>query len=124
MDISLTFTALERCVNYIVEISFVASAWDVETTSLIWAIRDQWIDTSDTRSNQQPWGQMTIPYKHPLFEEQLKDYGSFWDDYIEGITAESEMLCQTLLCGTQTTPEYTLFSSDDLLKKTCKRIWS
>jgi len=44
------------------------------------------------------------------------------DDYVEGITAESEMLYQTLLSRTQTPPKNTLFSSDDLFKKTCKRI--
>jgi hypothetical protein len=77
---------------------------------------------TQTSSNQQPRDQKSVPYKHPLFEEQLKDCGSFMDDYTEGITAESEKLCQTLLRGTQSPPEHTLFSDDDLFKKTCKRI--
>ncbi|KAH8695891.1 hypothetical protein GQ44DRAFT_765038 [Phaeosphaeriaceae sp. PMI808] len=77
---------------------------------------------TQTSSNQQPRDQKSAPYKHPFFEEQLKDCDSFMDDYIEGITAESEKLCQALLRGTQSPPEYTLFSNDDLFKKTCKRI--
>ena len=44
------------------------------------------------------------------------------DDYTEGITAESEQPCQILLRKTLSPPEYTLFSDDDLFKKTCKRI--
>ncbi|KAL9616361.1 MAG: hypothetical protein Q9160_008755 [Pyrenula sp. 1 TL-2023] len=52
----------------------------------------------------------------------MKDCGSFVDDYTEGITAESEKLCQTLLRGTQSPPKDTLFSADELFRKTCKRI--
>ena len=77
---------------------------------------------TQTSSNQQPRDQKSAPYKHPLFEEQLKDCGSFMDDCAEGITAESEKLCQTLLRGAQSPPEHTLFSEDDLFKMTCKRI--
>ncbi|MCJ1467580.1 hypothetical protein MMC07_006205 [Pseudocyphellaria aurata] len=77
---------------------------------------------TQTSSNQQPRDQKSAPYKHPLFEEQLKDCGSFMDDHAEGITAESEKLCQTLLKGTHSPPKDTLFSEDDLFKKTCKRI--
>lgn len=81
-------------------------------------------DTNETQtsSNQQPRDQKSAPYKHPLFEEQLKDCGSFLDDFIEGITTESEKLCETLLNETQPPPEHTLFSDNVLFKKTCKRI--
>ena len=81
-------------------------------------------DTTQTQasSNQQPREQKSAPYKHPLFEEQLNDCGSFMDDHTEGITAASEELCQMLLRRTYSLPEHTLFSDDDLFKKTCKRI--
>jgi hypothetical protein len=52
----------------------------------------------------------------------LKECGSFMDDYYKGITAESEKLCQTLPQAPQLPPEHTLFSDDELFKKTCKRI--
>jgi hypothetical protein len=52
---------------------------------------------TQTPSSQQPQDQKSALYKHPLFEEQLKEYGSFMDDYQKGITAESKELCQTLL---------------------------
>jgi len=44
------------------------------------------------------------------------------DDHTEGITAASEELCQMLLGKKFLPPEHTLFSDDDLFKKTCKRI--
>ncbi|KAM3080033.1 hypothetical protein ACMFMF_003446 [Clarireedia jacksonii] len=77
---------------------------------------------TQTSSNQLPRDQKSAPYKHPLFEEQLRDCGSFLDNHAEGITAESKKLCQTLLEGEQSPPEHTLFSDDDLFQKTCTRI--
>ena len=77
---------------------------------------------TQTQSSQQPRDQKNAPYKHPMFEEQLKECGSFMDDYDKGITAEGEKLCQTLLQAPQPLPEHTLFSNDELFKKTCKRI--
>lgn len=77
---------------------------------------------TQTPSSQQPRDQKSAPYKHPLFEEQLKECGSFMDDYKKGITAESEKLCQMLLKAPQPPPEHTLFSDDELFRKTCKRI--
>lgn len=68
--------------------------------------------------------QKCAPYRHPLFQRQLKDYGSFMDDHELGITAESENLCQQLLKGPQPTPQYSLFSDDEIFKKTCKRLKS
>ena len=44
------------------------------------------------------------------------------DAYVEGITAESEKLCQMLLQAPQSLPEHTLFSDDELFKKTCKEL--
>lgn len=66
--------------------------------------------------------QKCAPYRHPLFQRQLKECGSFMDDHELGITVESEKLCQQLLKGPQPTPQDTLFSDDELFKKTCKRL--
>lgn len=77
---------------------------------------------TQTSSNQQPRDQKSAPYKHPLFEEQLKDCGSFMGQFAEGVTAKSKELCQTLLKETQPLPEHTLFSDNVLFEKTCKRI--
>ena len=66
--------------------------------------------------------QKCAPYRHPLFQRQLKECGSFMDDHELGITAESEKLCQQLLKVPQPTPQHTLFSDDELFKKTCRRI--
>lgn len=62
------------------------------------------------------------PYKHPLFERQLKECGSFMDEHELGVTAESGRLCQQLLNGPQAVPQHTLFSDDVLFKKTCRRM--
>jgi hypothetical protein len=66
--------------------------------------------------------QKCAPYKHPLFERQLKDNGSFMDEHELSITAESENLCQKLLNGPQPVPQHTLFSDDGLFKRTCRRM--
>lgn len=66
--------------------------------------------------------QKCAPYRHPLFERQLKECGSFMDDHELGITEESETLCQRLRQGSQPTPHDTLFSDDELFMKTCKRL--
>ncbi|KAF2245194.1 hypothetical protein BU26DRAFT_522295 [Trematosphaeria pertusa] len=66
--------------------------------------------------------QKCAPYRHPLFQRQLKECGSFMDDHELGITPESEKLCQQLLKELQPAPQHTLFSDDELFKKTCKRI--
>lgn len=65
------------------------------------------------------------PYKHPLFEHQLNEGGSFMDEHKLGITAESGRLCQQLLLHVpQAVPHHTLFSDDDLFNKTYKRMKS
>ncbi|KAH8724127.1 hypothetical protein GQ44DRAFT_773382 [Phaeosphaeriaceae sp. PMI808] len=46
----------------------------------------------------------------------------FMDDHNKGITAKSEKLCQTLLQAPQPLPKHTVFSDDELFKKTCKRV--
>ncbi|KAF2802877.1 uncharacterized protein BDZ99DRAFT_491919 [Mytilinidion resinicola] len=79
-------------------------------------------ETTQTQSNQQPRDQTNAPYNHPMFEEQLKDCGSFMDGYKEGITAESTKLCEALLNALQPPPEHTVFSDDEMHRKTCKRI--
>lgn len=77
---------------------------------------------TQTPSSQQLRDQKSAPYKHPLFEDQSKECDSFMDDCDEGISAQSKKLCQTLLRAPQPPPEHTLFSDDNLFKKTCKRI--
>ena len=77
---------------------------------------------TQTQSSQLSREQKSAPYKHPLFEIQLKECGSFMDNYGEGITAESKELCKKLLQAPQPPPEHTLFSDDKLFEKTCKRI--
>ncbi|KAF2105223.1 hypothetical protein BDV96DRAFT_655827 [Lophiotrema nucula] len=66
--------------------------------------------------------QKCAPYRHPLFQRQLKECGSFMDDHELSITAESEKLCQQLLKEAQPAPQHALFSDDELFKRTCKRI--
>ncbi|TAQ85560.1 hypothetical protein B7494_g6124 [Chlorociboria aeruginascens] len=65
---------------------------------------------------------LSPPYRHQLFERQLKECGSFLDNHELGITPQREKLCQQLLNGHQSTPGNTLFSDDDLFKKTCRRL--
>jgi hypothetical protein len=77
---------------------------------------------TQTSSNQQPRDQKSAPYKHPLFEEQLKDCGSFMGQFADGVTAESKELCQTLLEERQPPPEHTLFSDNVLFEKIYERI--
>jgi hypothetical protein len=81
-------------------------------------------DTIPTRtpSDQQLREQKSAPYKHPRYEGQLQERGSFMDDYEEGVTAQSEKLCQKLLEAPQPPPNHTLFSDDNIFMKTCKRI--
>ncbi|KAH7111327.1 hypothetical protein B0J11DRAFT_554356 [Dendryphion nanum] len=66
--------------------------------------------------------QKCAPYRHPLFQRQLKECGSFKGDHELGIAAEGKKLCQQLLKEPQPAPQHTLFSDDELFKKTCKRI--
>lgn len=77
---------------------------------------------SRTSSDQQPRDQKSAPYKHPRYEGHLQERGSFMDDYEEGITTESEQLCKKLLKARFDPPEQTLFSDDNLFKRTFKRI--
>jgi len=82
--------------------------------------------TSDTTPTQSAAtvsrDQKCAPYKHPLFERQLKEYGSFMDEHELGITADSESLCQQLLESPQPVPQLTLFSDDESFMKTCSRM--
>ncbi|KAF2245184.1 hypothetical protein BU26DRAFT_386315, partial [Trematosphaeria pertusa] len=74
-----------------------------------------------TPSDQQPREQKSAPYKHPRYEGQLRERGSFMGKYEEGITAESKELCQKLLRASQSPPEHTLFD-DDLFEDTLELI--
>lgn len=47
---------------------------------------------TQTSSSQQPGDQKSAVYKHPFFEEQLKDCGSYMDRSTDGIMAESKTL--------------------------------
>jgi hypothetical protein len=66
--------------------------------------------------------QKCAPYKHPMFERQLKEVGSLMDEHELGITTESGKLCQQLLNAPQEVPQNTLFSDDLLFTKTCRRM--
>jgi hypothetical protein len=79
-------------------------------------------ETTQAQSIQQLRDHRSAPYKHTFFVELLKDHGSFMKEYDEGITAESEELCQTLLQTPQMLPQDSLFSDDKLFKKTCERL--
>lgn len=68
--------------------------------------------------------QKDAPYKHPLFEHQLKAHGSFMHEHALGITVESEKLCQKLLDGPQAVPQDALFSDDVVFRNTCIRMKS
>ncbi len=74
-----------------------------------------------TPSDQQPREQMSAPYKHPRYEGQLKERGSFMGKYEEGITPKSIKLCQKLLRSPQSPPKGTLFN-DDLFEITLESI--
>lgn len=76
---------------------------------------------SRTPSDQQPREQKSAPYKHPWYEGQLRERGSFMGKYEEGITAQSTTLCQKLLRSPQSPPMGTLFN-DDLFEITLESI--
>ena len=75
-----------------------------------------------TPSDQQQREQKSAPYRHPRYEGQLQERGSFMDDHEEGISTQSEKLCQKLLQTPRKPPEHTLFSDDNPFKKTCRRL--
>lgn len=75
-----------------------------------------------TPSDQQPREQKSAPYRHPRYEGQLQERGSFMDDHDKGITAQSEKLLAKLLKTPRKPPENTLFSDDTLFKKICKSL--
>jgi hypothetical protein len=62
-----------------------------------------------TPSDQQPREEKSAPYRHPRYEGQLRERGSFMGKHEEGITTESKELCQKLLRAPQLPPENTLF---------------
>ncbi|KAL7920350.1 hypothetical protein ACQKWADRAFT_328787 [Trichoderma austrokoningii] len=79
-------------------------------------------DTTLSLSDQQPREQKSAPHRHPRYEGQLQERGSYMDSYAEGITAGSKELCQRLLEAPQPLPKNTRFSDDATFEKTCKRL--
>lgn len=75
-----------------------------------------------TGSDKQSREQKSAPYKHRLFESRLRECGSYMDDHPEGITIQSEKLCQKLLKSKQTPPKHSLFSDDVIFRKTLRRL--
>lgn len=65
-----------------------------------------------TPSDQQPREQKSAPYRHPRYEGQLSERGSFMCRYKGSISAESKALCQKLLKSPQSLPEDTLFEDE------------
>jgi hypothetical protein len=79
------------------------------------------IASSRTPSDQQPREQKSAPYRHPRYEGQLSERGSFMSKYKGGISAESKTLCQKLLNSAQSPPKDTLFE-DELFEDTLESI--
>jgi len=73
-----------------------------------------------TPSDQLPREQKSALYRHPRYESQLSERGSFMDKY-KDISAESRELCQKLLGTPQSPPKDTLFE-DGLFEHTLKSI--
>jgi hypothetical protein len=80
-------------------------------------------ETAPTRtpSDQQPREQKSAPYKHPRYEGQLQERGSFMGKYADSITAEGKDLCQKLLRASSSLPKHTLFD-DNLFEDTLELI--
>lgn len=74
-----------------------------------------------TPSDQQPREQKSTPYRHPRYEGQLSERGSFMRRYEGGISTESKALCQSLLNSPQSPPKDTLFE-DELFEDTLESI--
>ncbi|KAH8719381.1 hypothetical protein GQ44DRAFT_751630 [Phaeosphaeriaceae sp. PMI808] len=74
-----------------------------------------------THSDQQPREQKSAPYRHPRYEGQLSERGSFMCRYKGVISAESKALCQRLLNLPLSLPKDTLFE-DELFEDTLESI--
>lgn len=70
-----------------------------------------------TPSGTLPRELKSSPYRHPRYEGQLSERGSFMSSYKEGISTESKELCQKLLKSPQSPPKDTLFE-DNLFEDT------
>ncbi|KAI9674642.1 MAG: hypothetical protein M1822_009046 [Bathelium mastoideum] len=75
-----------------------------------------------TPSDQHSREQKSAPYRHPRYEGQLQEHGSYMDDHDEGITKQGEELLAKLLKTPRKPPKDTLFSDDSLFKKTCRSL--
>ncbi|KAF7876806.1 hypothetical protein EAF04_001889 [Stromatinia cepivora] len=68
-----------------------------------------------TESDQLPREQKSAPYKHPYYQEQLRERGSYTERY-RGINAESQEVCRKLLDSfvksPQSPPKDTLFEDE------------
>lgn len=73
-----------------------------------------------TLSDQLPREKKSAPYRHPRYESQLSERGSFMDKY-KDISVESKELCHKLLKSPQSPPKDTLFE-DDVFDGTLKLI--
>ncbi|KAJ4286962.1 hypothetical protein N0V90_012842 [Kalmusia sp. IMI 367209] len=72
-----------------------------------------------TPSDQQPREQKSAPYKHPWYQGQLGERGSFVGTYEERIVAVSKEICQKLLGASQAPPGHPelAFLDDDLFNE-------
>lgn len=73
-----------------------------------------------TPSDELPREQKSAPYRHPRYESQLRERGSFMGKF-KDISVENKELCQTLLKSPQSPPKDTLFD-DDLFEDTLNLI--
>jgi hypothetical protein len=80
-------------------------------------------ETAPTRtpSDQLPREQKSAPYRHPRYETQLGERGSFMGKYKEGISVKSKEICQRLRKSLQSPPKDTLFE-DNLFEDTLDSI--
>ncbi|KAL8652530.1 MAG: hypothetical protein Q9210_002628 [Variospora velana] len=63
----------------------------------------------------------SLPYRSPGYTAQLADQGSYLVESPEGITDDSELICQNLLTTAQAVPQDTLFR-DNLFEETCTKL--
>ena len=83
---------------------------------------DMGTDSMQSLSDYQQREQKSTLYKHPQYEGQLKQGGSFMNNHKDGITTESKELCEKLLKTPREPPKDTLFPDDTVFDEMCTRL--
>lgn len=73
-------------------------------------------------SEQNKRGEKATAYRHPQYEREHRERGSFMEDDEEGISVKSKELCRKLLTRRKSHPEGTVFSDERLFLRTCRRL--